>query len=190
MYFKLFFSPSLVHYLESDSHYILHLDLPLLTFSNMWIGLCPFPALDPSLGSFFLQIMKPWLFTVIYKVLLIFSSFQSHLSLLCYVQSCPTLCDPLDCSPPGSAIYSVSSNTVGSSCFLNTPGPFLFWALIFTLWVEWLLPLLFILIFQISRQSSPLQGGLLLVVSLKQPPPGTLLHHSACFLYCTQTVIV
>ena len=49
--------------------------------------------------------------------------------------------------PPGSAIYSVSSNTVGSSCFLNIPGPFLFWALIFTLWVEWLLPLLFILIF-------------------------------------------
>ena len=92
--------------------------------------------------------------------------------------------------PPGSAIYSVSSNTVGSSCFLNIPGPFLFWALIFTLWVEWLLLLLFILIFQISRQSSPLQGGLLLVVSLKQPPPGTLLHHSACFLYCTQTVII
>ena len=92
--------------------------------------------------------------------------------------------------PPGSAIYSVSSNTVGSSCFLNIPGPFLFWALIFTLWVEWLLLLLFILIFQISRQSSPLQGGLLLVVSLKQPPPGTLLCHSACFLYCTQTVII
>ena len=45
-------------------------------------------------------------------------------SVLCLItQSCPTLCDPLDCSPPGSSIHGVSpgKNTrVGcNTLFLN-----------------------------------------------------------------------
>ena len=31
-----------------------------------------------------------------------------HVSVLCLVaQSCPTPCDPMDCSPPGSSIYGI-----------------------------------------------------------------------------------
>ena len=36
---------------------------------------------------------------------------QKHLISACsvcvYTQSCPTLCDPMDCSPPGSPVYGI-----------------------------------------------------------------------------------
>ena len=40
---------------------------------------------------------------------LIWSSGSSHCDALCakLLQSCPTLCDPLDCSPPGSSVHGI-----------------------------------------------------------------------------------
>ena len=41
--------------------------------------------------------------------------------LLCLVtQSCPTLCDPMDCSPPGSSVYE---NCPGKNIGLGCPPP-------------------------------------------------------------------
>ena len=44
------------------------------------------------------------------KRVLIWSSGSSHCDALCakLLQSCPTLCDPLDCSPPGSSVHGIS----------------------------------------------------------------------------------
>ena len=33
------------------------------------------------------------------------------------VQSCPTICDPVDCSPPGSSVYGILQASMGC-CFL------------------------------------------------------------------------
>ena len=45
-------------------------------------------------------------------------SFQMHINIhserafsnqmIAVVQSCPTLCDPMDCSPPGSSVHGIS----------------------------------------------------------------------------------
>ena len=40
------------------------------------------------------------------------SRFCAHSSVLCVfvrsvAQSCPTLCDPVDCSPPGSSVHGI-----------------------------------------------------------------------------------
>ena len=32
---------------------------------------------------------------------------RMHLILHMYAQSCPTLCDPMDCSPPGSSVHGI-----------------------------------------------------------------------------------
>ena len=31
----------------------------------------------------------------------------ANITMLCSAQSCPTLCDPLDCSPPGSSVHGI-----------------------------------------------------------------------------------
>ena len=31
----------------------------------------------------------------------------SNCTVLCLTQSCPTLCDPVDCSPPGSSVHGI-----------------------------------------------------------------------------------
>ena len=36
----------------------------------------------------------------------------------CMLSACPTLCDPLDCSPPGSSVHSPGKNTGVGCCFL------------------------------------------------------------------------
>ena len=42
------------------------------------------------------------------------------------LQLCPTLCDPLDCSPPGSSVYGDSpGNNIGVSCYALLQGIFL-----------------------------------------------------------------
>ena len=33
---------------------------------------------------------------------------RDHLSLACIYQLCPTLCNPMDCSPPGSSVHGIS----------------------------------------------------------------------------------
>ena len=39
------------------------------------------------------------------------------------IQSCPTLCDPMDCSTPGSPICEDSPGTnTGVGCHLSNPG--------------------------------------------------------------------
>ena len=45
---------------------------------------------------------------------LIWSSGSSHCDALCakLLQSCPTLCDPLDCSPPGSSVHGISQSRI------------------------------------------------------------------------------
>ena len=46
------------------------------------------------------------------------SSYSPCCAVLCLVaQSCPTLCDPLDCSPPGSSVHGESpGKTTGVGC--------------------------------------------------------------------------
>ena len=39
-------------------------------------------------------------------------------------QSCPTLCDPIDCSPPGSSVHGILRNT-GAVCHALLQGIFL-----------------------------------------------------------------
>ena len=42
------------------------------------------------------------------------------------LQLCPTLCDPLDCSPPGSSVYGDSlGKNIGVSCYALLQGIFL-----------------------------------------------------------------
>ena len=40
-------------------------------------------------------------------------------------KSCPTLCDPMDCSPPGSSVYGISQARMGVSCYFLLQGIFL-----------------------------------------------------------------
>ena len=40
------------------------------------------------------------------------------------LQSCPTLCDPKDCSPPGSSVHGILQNT-GAVCHALLQGIFL-----------------------------------------------------------------
>ena len=41
------------------------------------------------------------------------------------IQSCPTLCDPMDCSPPGSSVHGVSpGNNPGVGCHAPFQGPY------------------------------------------------------------------
>ena len=43
-----------------------------------------------------------------------------------YAQSCPTLCSPLDCSPPGSSVpWNVPSKNTGVGCHFLFQGIFL-----------------------------------------------------------------
>ena len=37
-------------------------------------------------------------------------------------QSCPTLCDPMDCSPPGSSVYGISRQEYWSGLPFPSPG--------------------------------------------------------------------
>ena len=41
------------------------------------------------------------------------------------LQSCPTLCDPMDCSPPGSSVHRFSRQEYCSGFSLPSPGNFL-----------------------------------------------------------------
>ena len=42
-----------------------------------------------------------------------------------YTQSCLTLCDPMDCSPPGSSSMEFSSKNTGEGCQFLSQGIFL-----------------------------------------------------------------
>ena len=46
---------------------------------------------------------------------------------LCCAQSCPTLCDPMDCSPPGSSVHGIffSGKNTGVGCHFLLQGIFL-----------------------------------------------------------------
>ena len=33
---------------------------------------------------------------------------ESLCTVVLVIQSCPTVCDPMDCSPPGSSVYGIS----------------------------------------------------------------------------------
>ena len=37
-------------------------------------------------------------------------------------QSCPALCNPVDCSPPGSSVYEFSGNNTGVGCHFLLQG--------------------------------------------------------------------
>ena len=38
------------------------------------------------------------------------------------IQSCPTLCDPMDCSPPGSSVHGVLQARIGEKVAIPPPG--------------------------------------------------------------------
>ena len=40
-------------------------------------------------------------------------------------QSCPTLCDPMDCSPPGSSLHSISQARILEWLLFPSPGDLL-----------------------------------------------------------------
>ena len=44
--------------------------------------------------------------------MVLFGNFPKQMKLICYkvlvIQPCPTLCDPMDCSPPGSSVHGDS----------------------------------------------------------------------------------
>ena len=39
--------------------------------------------------------------------IIVFISVTSHMVILLVTQSCPTLCNPMDCSPPGSSVHGI-----------------------------------------------------------------------------------
>ena len=59
---------------------------------------------------------------------LFLATFLFHLLVLCLVaQTCPTLCDPMDCSPPGSSVHRLFQARILewvaiSFSFLSNPG--------------------------------------------------------------------
>ena len=40
-----------------------------------------------------------------------------------FAQLCPTLCDPMDCSPPGSSVHGVSQATILESIAISSSDP-------------------------------------------------------------------
>ena len=54
--------------------------------------------------------------------IIVFISVTSHMVIALVTQSCPTLCDPMDCSPPGSSVHGDSpgkSTAVGCHAVLQ-----------------------------------------------------------------------
>ena len=53
----------------------------------------------------------------------IFACHGLYCAVLCLVtQSCPTLCDPLDCSPPGSSVHGISQARILEWVAMPPPG--------------------------------------------------------------------
>ena len=50
---------------------------------------------------------------------------RAHLSLACIDQSCPTLCNPMDCSPPGSSVHGIFQARILDGLPFHTPGDLL-----------------------------------------------------------------
>ena len=46
----------------------------------------------------------------------------SHFACMC-AQSCPTLCDPMDCSPPGSSVHGILQARIREWLPFPAPGP-------------------------------------------------------------------
>ena len=70
----------------------------LLIRQEYWSGV-PLPSLAPNVSSTDLQ--KPWL-----SITITFS-YWSMCMRAKSLQSCLTLCDPMDCSPPGSSVHRI-----------------------------------------------------------------------------------
>ena len=76
---------------------------------------CCCSGLNINLCHLFLRLSRvrlPWggcgkLPSVLMACLLWNMFFHSTLPLVLVAQSCPTLCDPMDCSPPGSSVHGV-----------------------------------------------------------------------------------
>ena len=76
-------------------------------------------------------------------MLLLFRLSWGHFSLLvCVTQLCPTLCKPMDCSPPGSSVHGILQawifTTQGSTQVSCIAGRF------FTIWATWTLLMLLV----------------------------------------------
>ena len=110
--------------------YILHSFVFLFSILNFFSKVSPsflYPSsVVPSQllnSSIWFLFLLPFSFSISISLFLIFSSScvssQSYLSLLSISESeshsvvcptlwvCPTLCDPVDCSPPGSSIHGI-----------------------------------------------------------------------------------
>ena len=79
-------------------------------FYDFKISICMFEnCLLYILLSYNSHIIK---FTILKSTIqwfLVFTRSNNHCAVLCLVaQSCPTLCDPMDCSPPGSSVHGDS----------------------------------------------------------------------------------
>ena len=107
------------HFLLSTSLPVLY--NPMLLIPNIWLPVLPQttlkclppPRAAAELSSIFCLFYYP-------------PTFLNSLILVCSVaQSCPTLCEPMDCSQPGSPVHGIfSGKNAGMGCHLLLQGIF------------------------------------------------------------------
>ena len=72
---------------------------------------------------YILSIMQ--LFSSIFRVFYILYHFLVNMYMCSVAQLCPTLCDPMDCSPPGSSVHGDSpGKNIGVGCLALLQGIF------------------------------------------------------------------
>ena len=82
---------------------------------------------EPTCGGMFISVTFSCLPNISKKKIYIFCKENPECCAVCLVaQSCLTLCDPMDCSPPGSSVHEASpSKNTGLGCHALLQGIFL-----------------------------------------------------------------
>ena len=71
--------------------------------------MCVYIYILPFLHRPFTYILYPHIYHYIYSTILIYTKYMYINSCCCLVaKPCPTLCDPMDCSLPGSSVHGIS----------------------------------------------------------------------------------
>ena len=88
--------------------------------SGMW-DLVPWPGIEPGPPAWGVQSLSPWTIREVPKA----PEFYVSLSCAQSLQSCLTLCNPMDCSSPGSSIHGISWQECWSGLHALLQGIFL-----------------------------------------------------------------
>ena len=96
-----------------------------LSITNSWSFL-KLTSIESVMTSSHLILCRPLLLLPPIPPRIILTPALSHMSKSKseVAQSCPTLCDPMDCSPPGSSIHGILHKSTGVGCHFLLQGIF------------------------------------------------------------------